>query len=262
MRILMYHEVTKDKPADIHAVSEAQFRSQMSWLREAGFTTVGLSHLLSASTGGASHGLPANGLVITFDDGYRDNYTTAWPILAEYGLSATIFLVAGRMGLTSDWRAGALSQSPLLSWAEAREMAKAGIGLGSHTVSHSDLASLDLPGADRELREARDLIEQALGRSVDSLAYPYGRFTPAVQGIARQVGYQVACSCPTDYVGPTNADPYDLRRITMLATDQHADFVAKVRGSWRLRLVWYRRTLGAWRRRFMGVRRFHKKGAA
>jgi peptidoglycan/xylan/chitin deacetylase (PgdA/CDA1 family) len=166
------------------------------------------------------------------------------------------------VGLTSDWRPGALGQAPLLSWAQAREMADAGIGFGSHTMSHADLASLDLPGTDKELRDSRNLIEQTLGHAVDSLAYPYSRFTPSVQAIVRQAGYRVACSCPTDYVGPTNADPYDLRRITVLATDQHADFVAKVRGSWRMRLKWYRQTLGGWRRRLMRGRRLHEKGAA
>jgi peptidoglycan/xylan/chitin deacetylase (PgdA/CDA1 family) len=118
-----------------------------------------------------------------------------------------------------------------LSWAEARERAEAGIGFGSHTLSHADLASLDRSGVERELRESRSSIEQALGRPVKSLAYPYSRFTSAVQAMVRQAGYQVACSCPTGYVGPTNADLYDLRRITLTATDRQADFVAKVRGS-------------------------------
>ena len=250
MRILMYHEVTDRKPEDIHGVSKTEFDAQMRWLRQAGYRTVQFADWL-ADRSGTGPRLAANSIIITFDDGYLDNYAQAWPIMAEQGLSATIFLVAGRMGQTSDWRPGKLGQAQLLGWAQAREMARAGVRFGSHTMSHADLAKLEAPGLNRELYEARQRMEENLGEPVDTLAYPYGRFTPAVKDRCRQAGYQVACSCPTGFVGATNGDPYDLRRITLLANDHLADFIGKVRGNWRRRLEWYRQRFGAWRRRLV-----------
>src|SRR5579859_1596063 len=113
MRILMYHEVTEHEPEEIHAVSTAAFSAQMRWLRQAGYEAVSLPDCLAA--GGRRPLTHANPIVITFDDGYRNNYTNAWPILAEHGFVGTIFLVTGRMGQTSAWRPGALGRAPLLA---------------------------------------------------------------------------------------------------------------------------------------------------
>ena len=253
MRILMYHEVTKQEPAEIHAVSKAAFGAQMRWLQQAGYQTVALADWLAAAGGGRRR-LTGKPIIITFDDGYRDNHTNAWPILAEYGFTATIFLVTGRMGQTSDWRPGALGRAPLLTWAQARELAGAGLRFGSHTVNHVDLNAAPATVVEQELRASRSDIQQALGVAVDHLAYPYSRFNAQVKDLARQAGYRTACSCPTGYVSSANRDPYDLRRITVLAADQLSDFAAKVRGDWRRRLDWYRRVFGQWRRRRLGAR--------
>lgn len=250
MRILMYHEVTRGQPQEIHAVSQDQFSAQMRWLHESGFATVGLDDWPDGPSG-AGPRVTARSVAITFDDGYRDNYANAWPILVEQGLRATVFLVAGRLGQTSVWRPGALGQAPLMGWSEVREMAEAGICFGSHTISHADLTALDSDAVTQEITGARERIEQALGRPVESISYPYSRLTPTVKRLVQQAGYRVACSCPTGYVGDANRDPYDLRRITVLATDQLTDFAEKVRGDWQQKLSWYRRQLGAWRRRWM-----------
>jgi peptidoglycan/xylan/chitin deacetylase (PgdA/CDA1 family) len=245
----MYHEVTAGPPEEMHAVSQAAFSAQMLWLRQTGYQSVSLADWLTPSDK-----LPPNPIIITFDDGYRDNYTQAWPILAEHGFSATIFLVTRRLGGTADWRGGGPDQAPLLTWSEVREMARAGLHFGSHTASHVDLNTCPLPVAEQELRESRDALQQALGAPVATLAYPFSRFNATVKVRVRRAGYQVACSCPTGYVGATNQDPYDLRRITVLAGDQLTDFAAKVRGQWRRRLSWYRRVVGQWRRRLVRAR--------
>jgi len=133
-------------------------------------------------------------------------------------------------------------------------LARAGLRFGSHTVSQIDLNACPNNVAEQELRASRASIEQALGLPVDTLAYPFSRFNARVKTVVSQVGYRVACSCPTGYVGATNDDPYDLRRITVLATDQLSDFAAKVRGDLRLRLGWYRRVFRLWRQQQLGVR--------
>ena len=254
MRILMYHEVVEGEPEELHAVSKGQFRLQMRWLHEAGYTSMALSDWLSAGPGKSRNLTAARGVIITFDDGYRDNYHTAWPIMQEFGLGATIFLVAGRMGQTGAWRPGALGRAPLLTLSEAREMSRAGVRFGSHTVNHADLSNLEPAAVEQELRASRQMIEQTLGQPVDTLGYPYSRFTRSVKDMVRQAGYRVACSSPTGYVGAANSDPYDLRRITVLAEDHLDDFAKKVSGNWRLRLSWYRRTLSLWRRQLLNKR--------
>ena len=253
MRILMYHEVTDQQPEELHAVSRTAFAAQMRWLHTAGYQTVALADWLQTASS-ARLRQTGKSIIITFDDGYRDNHTHAWPILAEYGFSATIFLVTGRMGHSSDWRSGSLSRAPLLTWQEARELAATGIRFGSHTVNHADLNAAPPAVAEQELRASRADLQQALGVAVDHLAYPYSRFNAQVKDLARQAGYHTACSCPTGYVGGANHDPYDLRRITILAADQMSDFAAKVRGDWPRKLSWYRRVFGAWRRRQLGAR--------
>jgi peptidoglycan/xylan/chitin deacetylase (PgdA/CDA1 family) len=251
--ILMYHEVTAGPPEEMHAVSQAAFSAQMLWLRQAGYQSVSLAEWL-APAAGAARPAPPNPIVITFDDGYRDNYTNAWPILAEQGFSATIFLVTGRLGGSADWRPGALGQAPLLTWPDVREMALAGLQFGSHTASHVDLSACPLSVAQQELRVSRETLQQALGAPVATLAYPFSRFNAQIKASVRQAGYEVACSCPTGYVGAANRDPYDLRRVTVLAGDQLTDFAAMVRGHWRRRLSWYRRVVGLWHRRLVGAR--------
>jgi peptidoglycan/xylan/chitin deacetylase (PgdA/CDA1 family) len=139
----------------------------------------------------------------------------------------------------------------LLTWNQAAEMAAAGISFGAHTMSHIDLARTNWAALPHELKQSRQVIERALNRPVNVMAYPYSSFTPAVKSIVRQAGYQVACSCPTSYVGAANSDAYDLRRITVLAEDRLIDFGAKVKGTLRLRLKRYRYIAAQWRRRLL-----------
>ncbi len=250
MRILLYHEVVAGEPQDIHAVSQEQFRGQLRWLNDAGYQIVPLPDQLLVSPP-ASRPIRPKTVAITFDDGYHDNYTMAWPVLAEMQMSATIFLVAGLVGETSTWRSGTNRLAPLLTWNQVIEMSNAGITFGAHTMSHIDLTSSDLAALPRELKESRLIIEKALNRPVKLMAYPFSRFTPTVKLAVRQAGYQIACSCPTSYVGAANDDAYDLRRITVLASDGLSDFGAKVNGSLGLRLKRYRQLAGEWRRRLL-----------
>ena len=167
MRILMYHEVVEGEPSEIHAVSRRGFAEQMGWLHTAGVRIVALEDCLRGVV------LPGNAVAISFDDGYRDNYTAAWPVLQEYGFPATIFLVTDCVGATSRWRRGHLARAAMLYWTEAREMARASVSFGAHTVTHPRLPSLDSRAAKEELCESRDRIEQELGGEVVSMAYQY-----------------------------------------------------------------------------------------
>jgi len=246
MRILLYHEVVEGEPHEIHAVSARRFAAQMAWLRQAGYRVMALEDWPAADEGVS---WPRNAVALTFDDGYRDNYSAAWPVLQEHEFPATIFLVTGSVGGTSGWREGALGRAPLLTWTQVREMARSGVAFGAHTVTHPRLTSLDLESAGRELADSRDQIEQRLGRPVLSIAYPYSQLDPQIKALAGRCGYRLGCTYRPGYVGSAGRDALALERIAILATDTLDDFQGKVRGGLRWRAAWHRRSLGTWVRR-------------
>ncbi len=242
MRILLYHEITPDPPAEVHAVAVDHFKVQMAWLRDAGYAVAPLTDLLKGSARGKS-------LAITFDDGYLDTYSIAAPVLEAHGYPATVFLAAGLVGATAAWREDA--RAPMMSWAQARELSGVGFLFGSHTLSHCDLAVLNPEIARSELVASRRRIEDELGMPAATFSYPHSRFRRDTKLLVQEAGYALACSCPTGWVGDAGDDYYNLRRITVLSGDSLGDFTAKITAAWSRRLAWYRRVLGGWRRRLL-----------
>jgi peptidoglycan/xylan/chitin deacetylase (PgdA/CDA1 family) len=250
MYVLMYHEVTKGIPEEIHGVSVERFAEQMRWLAESGYDVLTLDSWL-AQSGHKDRRLWRNTVAITFDDGYLDNYENAWPILQQHNFSATIFLIAGLMGQTSRWRPGALRESRLLSWQQARELADHEVALGGHTLTHPNLTALAAAEVEHELTQSRDLLEQNLSRSIKTFSYPYSGVNPTVKTLVAQAGYKLACSCPTGYVGQAGVDLFDLQRITVLASDTLSDFQQKIQGTLRRHLRWQYMRFGTWRRHLL-----------
>ena len=250
MYILMYHEVTSERPHEIHGVAVNQFAEQLNWLKESGYTVTTLAALLN-QPGRVERHLWRNTVALTFDDGYVDNYENAWPILRQHNFSATIFLIAGLMGQTSRWRPGALGQAPLLSWSQARDLAAQGLALGAHTLTHPNLTTLSAAQVEQELAQSRDLLEQNLSQPITTFSYPYSGLNATVKTLVAQAGYRMACSCPSGYIGQAGADLFDLQRITVLATDTLSDFQQKIQGTLRRRLRWHYFRFGAWRRQLL-----------
>lgn len=142
------------------------FSRQMRWLRNAGYRTIDLSEALTGLQAGADL---SKTIVITFDDGYRDFYTDALPVLKQCAFKATIFLATDRIRKTPARIEGA----EYLTWSEVQELHTEGIRFGSHTVSHPDLRSLGPDQLDYELGRSKEIIEQRLGAPVDSFSYPF-----------------------------------------------------------------------------------------
>ena len=239
MRILMYHEVSKEDPADILAVRHDRFSEQMTWLKVNRYRVTALSDLISDKPSGQK-ATDRKSIALTFDDGYLDTYTTAWSVLREHDISASVFLVSGRVGKTSAWREGALANSPLMSWDNAREMAAGGIQFGSHTVTHPHLNKLEAGDIELEVQDSRRQIEEQLDQSITQFSYPYSSTNPSVYCALQKAGYTLACTYRDHYVGGTGHNLLVLQRIIVLSTDTLEDFAAKVRSNLRLRLRWYR----------------------
>jgi len=177
--VLTYH-VIGDGPEWFN-VSAADFERQMVFLRDSGYTTVSLMELADGLSGRTK--LPSRPIVITFDDGYENNYSAAFPILERQNMRATFFVITGKMG-----------QPGYMSWEQIRNMGAVGMEFGSHTVNHFTLKDINLKELERELLTSRMMLENNLQSAAPIFANPFGETSPAVVDLLGRTGYRAACS--------------------------------------------------------------------
>ena len=204
--IFAFHAL--DHGRDVCGLPPLVFRRGVERLRARGFRTVALDDVVDGLRRGGE--VPRRAVVITFDDGYRSVYDEAFPVLREHGMTATIFLTVGPPGSTSD-RLPTLEGRPMLAWSEIREMQRAGLAVGAHTLTHPNLTRLSTARADTEMRTSKAIIEDRLGTAVTCFAYPSGRFDARSHALARAL-FASACSDALGFVGP-RSDPWALERI-------------------------------------------------
>jgi peptidoglycan/xylan/chitin deacetylase (PgdA/CDA1 family) len=179
-----------------NCVSVATFESHLRWLAANGFSSVPLSLAGRVFDAGMTEALPARSVVLTFDDGYRDNYDFAWPLLKRYGFTATIFLVSDAVGGYNHFDAG-LTGDPvsMLGWEQVREMLAAGIAFGSHTCSHPDsLVDLDDERLRYELAGSKAMLEEGLNAEIGEFSYPHDQLDARVEAAVEAAGYTLACA--------------------------------------------------------------------
>ena len=206
--ILTFHAI-EERPGVIGFPPSA-LRRALRHLREKGHRSIRLSEVAALLASGQA--FPDRSFVITFDDGYRNVYEAAFPILQELGLTATVFLTVGPSGAeASPQRFPPLGGRPMLSWAEVREMAAAGLEFGAHTLTHPDLKRLSPDQAETEIAESKKRIEDALGTPVEGFAYPFGRYDPVSVEIVRGL-FHCACSDRLGLV-TTGSDRWLLPRV-------------------------------------------------
>lgn len=218
--ILMFHDISDRR--GVISLSPTVFRSGLARLHEAGYKTVALEDVAEClhSVGGTgphqagtkSQPLPEPALAITFDDGFETVYSQAFPILQQYGLSATIFLTVGdRPNTTSQARLPVQQGRAMLSWGEIREMHRHGISFGAHTLTHPDLRHIPPDRVETEICTSKEVIEDALGVAVPTFAYPYGYYDQGTRDIVAQ-HFVCACSVRLGLVSAAS-DPYALERV-------------------------------------------------
>lgn len=210
--ILRFHRVTPVRCGTLREPPRL-FDLQLRYLRWRGYETVSLEGLLNRKA------LPSHPIVITFDDGYEDNYLYAVPILRKYHFKAIIFVVTGDVGKLNVWdvRAGREGLK-MMDWQQLRSLEKQGIAIGSHTVTHPYLTSVDQGTAKREIVESKKVLEKKLGKPVRVFAYPYGDANSSVKRMVKEAGYVGAVSVHTGINGRKH-DSYDLRRIRVRGGD-------------------------------------------
>jgi peptidoglycan/xylan/chitin deacetylase (PgdA/CDA1 family) len=206
--ILTFHAL--DDGADLCGFPAAVFRDGLARLQQAGHRTVALADAVAAWRRGEA--LPARTFVLTFDDGYRSVHTEAFPVLQRLGMTATVFLTPGAAAAAE--RLPSLNGRAMLTWTEIREMHRAGIAFGAHSLTHPDLTRLPADRVAREIGDARTVVEQRLGSTVEGFAYPFGRADAPSRPLAAQ-HYAFACSDTFGLAGPTS-DPWTLPRIETL----------------------------------------------
>jgi len=204
--ILCYHK-TEPVPAGARIkglyLEPGLFRQQIRELAGAGFSFVppGLS--------------PGNkAMAITFDDGFVSNLQAAVPAMREFGCRAINYLVADRIGQTSDWEAAEGGEArPLMDDAQIREWISAGNWIGAHTCTHPRLSRISRDRAREEVVSGKKKLEDRFGLTIEHFAYPFGDYDSHVVELVREAGFKTACTMDRG-VNARNTDPFRLKRWT------------------------------------------------
>jgi peptidoglycan/xylan/chitin deacetylase (PgdA/CDA1 family) len=234
--ILMYHSISEAEQSNVHpyyrtTTSPAMFAVQLKFLKSQGYQTCTLAQAVRQLEARAS--TAAKFVVLTFDDGFRNFYSNAFPLLNEYGFSATMFLPTAYIGDAPI----PLKGEDCLTWAEVRELKQHGIDFGSHTVTHPRLRELSASAINDELVNSKDTLEQKLGCPADSFAYPYAfpqtdqDFTRMLRHLLQAAGYKNGVST---IVGRAKrrSEPLFLERLPVNSCDDNALFEAKLDGAY------------------------------
>ena len=227
--ILVYHKVNPDPGVGGYGlrVSPRSFEKQMAYLFRSGYSAISLTDLADHFDRGKP--LPPRPVIITFDDGYLDNYTYAYPILKKYGLTATIFVVAGTVGGINefDYNEGRQPKNKMAGWKELKEMADGGITIGGHTLRHPHLAGLTHEEARFEISEGRKILEAGLNRPVEVFCYPYGNFEPDIVGMVREMGFRAAVTTEQG-LGRYQEGAFTLKRIRVRGDYSYSRFLQEL----------------------------------
>lgn len=178
--ILMYHYIRtcvdpEDEQCPSLSVSVEAFTSQMQWLRDNGYSTVDLDYLSSP------YRVDGQPVVITFDDGYADTYTDAFPVLERFGYRATWYIITDRVDTPG-----------YLTWEQIQELDRRGMQIASHTLNHPDVTTLSAADVATQVTQSKLILEQKLGHTITDFCYPYGRYSSAAVEAVRSAGYLTA----------------------------------------------------------------------
>lgn len=226
---LCYHSVAPVGPRYL-TVSAELFEEQLEQIEARGLATGDLSTLEALAAGDAV----APSVFLTFDDGFLDNYETVLPLLRERGMRAFLFVLPPLVetGAPLVWPEVAADAKRFpetmrsVTWEMLAEMGEEVFEVGAHTLTHPHLPELDQEALRDELSASRRMVKERLG-ACDTLAYPFGEWSPEVAAAARDCGYRFAFTLPTDY-GQQGADELSIPRVNVDYRDSGRRFAAKL----------------------------------
>jgi peptidoglycan/xylan/chitin deacetylase (PgdA/CDA1 family) len=199
------------------SVSPEQFESHLAFLRQAGYETISFRELIFALT--EQIDLPVKPIIISFDDGYRDNYENAFPLLRKYGYSGTFFIFTQPIDANS---------VEYLSWEMVTEMHKAGMEFGSHSYSHPDMSGKDDEFQVFEVLASKEAIEERIGEPVRFFSYPSGRYDDLTIRVLKSANFWGAV---TTHWGAEHAyrERFEMHRVRVRGNDAVGDLANKLR---------------------------------
>ncbi len=201
--VLEYHEVADsvDDDAYVYNVPPEEFRQQLDYLKSQGYTTISMLDYMKAKKGKME--LPAKPIILTFDDGYEDNYTTLLPILEEYGMKATVYVITNQIG-----------QPDYLNWDQLRDMQNRGIEIGSHTANHDPLTQMDEQRREDEVHLSKLLLEWNGIHTVYTFSYPNGAFDDTMPALLEKNQYLTAVTGDAG-LNTFATNPYLMQRVNI-----------------------------------------------
>ena len=220
MTILAYHSISNEIEPD-ETVTPEEFERQLQYIGK-NYRVIPLEEAIGYLQTDIEK--ISGSIVITFDDGYSDNYYNAYPLLKKHNFPATIFLITGFIKNNG---------GKYLSPSQIHEMKSNSISFGSHTVSHRILTGLRKEEITREIKGSKDILESQLGQGINSFAYPVGTridFNDEIAEIVKACKYSCACSNMYGMNGK-NADIFALKRIGIETTDNFFIFKKKLNGA-------------------------------
>lgn len=219
--ILMYHYISNPPAgADDYRINLStrpeNFEAHLAFLRENGYTTIDFYHLLDYLTWGRA--LPEKPIIITMDDGYRDNYENGFPLLKKYNFTATFFVVTDPIDNYSE---------EYMTWDQIEEMVRAGMDIEPHSKSHRDLRERDHDFLIWEILGSAQTVEAHTGRYPRFFAYPSGQYDEAVVEVLKEINFWGAV---TTWYGQyhTWEDRFELTRVRISGGDNVVIFAAKL----------------------------------
>jgi peptidoglycan/xylan/chitin deacetylase (PgdA/CDA1 family) len=174
--VLMFHSISTI-PGNSLGVPVKQFIEELEWLRQQNYHSLSLEEFYQAFVNKAQ--IPENPILLTFDDGYLDNYSAAWPILRQYGFRATFFIITNSVG------------PGMMNWDQLNDLARQRNSIGSHTVHHYDLAMISAKQQKDELSLSKKELENHIGISVQAFCFPSGRYNKTTLELMPTLGYRL-----------------------------------------------------------------------
>lgn len=228
--VLLYHSV--DRSQSVISISPSEFGAHMEYLKHSGYHTISSQEFFEYLHRDTKP--PAKKTVfLTFDDGFKNNYTEAFPVLQQYGFTATIFLATDHIGGICRWdKDESIPEIPLLSWKEIQEMSDRGIDFGSHGCSHAHLTELSRSAIRIELQKSKSLIEEKLNKPVIFFCHPYGETSRVTRQEAKECGYLGAFGGLDFGLANTKHKMYDLTRLGTAHFSSLEDFKAGLLGTY------------------------------